>query len=120
MLSGGKPPVVIARGWFSGVFPDSSSKAYQWVSVTTSPNVALWCDLQLTKDGVGICFPNPNLYNYSDDKDVYPNNKEWFSVDFTWKDLSDVNLVQNVKSRSGVFDGSYQILTVEIVAELGV
>ena len=87
----GKPPVVIARGGFSGVFPDSSSKAYEFVSVTTSPNVAVWCDLQLTKDGVGICFPNPNLYNYSDDKDVYPNNKEWFSVDFTWKDLSDVN-----------------------------
>lgn len=29
------------------------------------------------------------------------------------------SVVQNVKSRSGVFDGSYQILTVEIVAELG-
>ncbi|XP_048632497.1 glycerophosphodiester phosphodiesterase GDPDL5-like [Brassica napus] len=115
----GKPPVVIARGGFSGVFPDSSSKAYEFVSVTTSLNLALWCDLQLTKDGVGICFPNQNLYNYSDVKDVYPNKKEWFSVDFTWKDLSDVNLVQNVKSRSGVFDGSYQILTVEIVAELG-
>ncbi|KAL0676584.1 hypothetical protein Bca4012_004565 [Brassica carinata] len=115
----GKPPVVIARGGFSGVFPDSSSKAYELVSVTTSLNLALWCDLQLTKDGVGICFPNLNLYNDSDVKDVYPNNKEWFSVDFTWKDLSDVNLVQNVKSRSGVFGGSYQILTVEIVAELG-
>ncbi|CAN6997495.1 unnamed protein product [Brassica oleracea var. botrytis] len=115
----GKPPVVIARGGFSGVFPDSSSKAYELVSVTTSLNLALWCDLQLTKDGVGICFPNLNLYNDSDVKDVYPNNKAWFSVDFTWKGLSDVNLVQNVKSRSGVFDGSYQILTVEIVAELG-
>ena len=76
---------------FSGVFPDSSSKAYEFVSVTTSLNLALWCDLQLTKDGVGICFPNLNLYNYSDVKDVYPNKKEWFSVDFTWKDLSDVN-----------------------------
>nr|VDD25654.1 unnamed protein product [Brassica oleracea] len=115
----GKPPVVIARGGFSGVFPDSSSKAYQWVSVTTSPNVALWCDLQLTKDGVGICFPDRNLDNGSDVTGLYPNKKEWFSVDFTWKDLSDVKLVQNVKSRSGVFDGSYQILTVEIVAELG-
>ncbi|XP_013616320.1 PREDICTED: glycerophosphodiester phosphodiesterase GDPDL5-like isoform X1 [Brassica oleracea var. oleracea] len=117
----GKPPVVIARGGFSGVFPDSSSKAYQWVSVTISPNVALWCDLQLTKDGVGICFPDRNLDNGSDVTGLYPNKKEWFSVDFTWKDLSDVKckLVQNVKSRSGVFDGSYQILTVEIVAELG-
>lgn len=82
---------MIARGGFSGVFPDSSSKAYELVSVTTSLNLALWCDLQLTKDGVGICFPNQNLYNYSDVKDVYPNKKEWFSVDFTWKDLSDVN-----------------------------
>ena len=86
----GKPPVVIARGGFSGVFPDSSSKAYQWVSVTISPNVALWCDLQLTKDGVGICFPDRNLDNGSDVTGLYPNKKEWFSVDFTWKDLSDV------------------------------
>ncbi|WZZ35759.1 hypothetical protein YC2023_019160 [Brassica napus] len=62
----GKPPVVIARGGFSGVFQDSSNKAYELVSVTISLNVALWCDLQLAKDGVGICFLDLNLDNGSD------------------------------------------------------
>lgn len=86
----GKPPVVIARGGFSGLFPDSSFNSYELVNLTTSPDITLWCDLQLTKDGVGICFPNLNLDNGSDVNYIYPNNKEWFSVDFTWKKLSGV------------------------------
>lgn len=81
---------MVARGGFSGLLPDSSENAYLMVSLTTSPDVKLWCDLQLTKDGVGICFPNLNLDNGSNVNDVYPNHKEWFSVGFTWKELSTV------------------------------
>lgn len=87
----GKPPVVIARGGFSGVFPDSSNSAYDLAKTTTSPDITLWCDLQLTKDGVGICFPNLNLDNGSNVQYIYPYNKEWFSADFTWKQLSNVS-----------------------------
>lgn len=90
MFLAGKPPAVIARGGFSGMFPDSSIQAYQLVDMTTSPDVTLWCDLQLTKDGVGICFPNLNLDNGSNVMNIYPNYKERFSFDFTWKELSGV------------------------------
>ncbi|CAH2053210.1 unnamed protein product [Thlaspi arvense] len=115
----GKPPVVIARGGFSGIFPDSSEDAYKLVNVTTSSDVTLWCDLQLTKDGVGICFPNLNLENGSNVGSVYPNNKERLSVDFTWKELSDVRLVQGVYSRTDTFDSVYPILRIEKVANIG-
>ncbi|VVA98992.1 unnamed protein product [Arabis nemorensis] len=115
----GKPPVVIARGGFSGVFPDSSNSAYDLAKTTTSPDITLWCDLQLTKDGVGICFPNMNLDNGSNVQYIYPNNKEWFSSDFTWKQLSNVSCVQNINSRPEIFDGSYPIWTIEEVANSG-
>lgn len=95
----GDPPLVIARGGFSGVFPDSSSYAYQFALETGSPNLHVWCDVQLTKDGAGICFPDIRLENASDIGDVfksrhknYPVNgvsmQGWFAVDFTLKDLS--------------------------------
>ncbi|ESQ47827.1 hypothetical protein EUTSA_v10020151mg [Eutrema salsugineum] len=115
----GNPPVVIARGGFSGLFPDSSEYAYELVNLTTSEDVTLWCDLQLTKDGVGICFPNLNLDNGSDVVDVYPNHKEIFSVDFTWKELSNVTLVQNIVSRQAIFDHVSSILPTEEVAKIG-
>ncbi|CAH8261199.1 unnamed protein product, partial [Arabidopsis lyrata] len=114
----GKPPAVIARGGFSGMFPDSSIQAYQLVNITTSPEVMLWCDLQLTKDGVGICFPNLNLHNGSNVISIYPNYKERFSVDFTWKELSDVKLAQGVISRPEIFDDVSSILPIEEVAKL--
>ncbi|WZY94812.1 hypothetical protein YC2023_067141 [Brassica napus] len=115
----GKPPVVVARGGFSGLLPDSSENAYKMVKLTTSPDVTLWCDLQLTKDGAGICFPNLNLDNASNVKDVYPNHKEWLSVGFTWKELSTVTLEQGVFSRLQIFDDVSNILRIEEVAKLG-
>lgn len=142
----GKPPVVVARGGFSGLLPDSSENAYKMVNLTTSPEVTLWCDLQLTKDGAGICFPNLNLDNASNVKDVYPNHKEWLSVGFTWKELSTVTckwffnylvslnplldsdymlkfflstVKQGVFSRLQIFDDVSYILPVEEVAKLG-
>ncbi|KAL1197346.1 Glycerophosphodiester phosphodiesterase GDPDL5 [Cardamine amara subsp. amara] len=114
----GKPPAVIARGGFSGMFPDSSSKAYELVASTTSPNVKLWCDLQLTKDGVGICFPNLNLDNGSDVMNLYPKKKSRLSVDFTWRELYDVKLVQSIFSRTPIFDVNFSILTFEQVANI--
>ncbi|KAH0853039.1 hypothetical protein HID58_093507, partial [Brassica napus] len=142
----GKPPVVVARGGFSGLLPDSSENAYKMVKLTTSPDVTLWCDLQLTKDGAGICFPNLNLDNASNVKDVYPNHKEWLSVGFTWKELSTVTckwffnylvslnplldsdcmlkiflstVEQGVFSRLQIFDDVSNILRIEEVAKLG-
>lgn len=102
MFFAGDEPLVIARGGFSGIFPDSSYFAYSLAVQTGLPNVHLWCDVQLTKDGAGICFPDIKLENSSDidvvfksrDKTYVVNGasvKGWFSVDFTLKELGLVN-----------------------------
>ncbi|KAK6149377.1 hypothetical protein DH2020_016902 [Rehmannia glutinosa] len=96
-------PMVIARGGFSGVFPDSSYYAYKLAVQTGLPNLHVWCDVQLTKDGVGICFPDIRLDNASNINNVSKNTyntytvngvpvQGWFSVDFTLNDLQNVNL----------------------------
>ncbi|XP_019260667.1 PREDICTED: glycerophosphodiester phosphodiesterase GDPDL4-like isoform X2 [Nicotiana attenuata] len=120
----GDAPLVIARGGFSGLFPDSSYDAYMVAMETSLANVIAWCDVQLTKDGVGICLPDLKLDNASD-IDVYFKNKKskysvngvpmqgWFSIDFNFKDLAPVTLRQGVFSRTPKFDGTQQkILTV--------
>lgn len=94
----GKPPLVVARGGFSGLFPDSSAFAYQLALQTSVRDVILWCDVQLTKDGVGICAPDLRLENSTDIAQVFKNKDKtylvngvpyqgWFTVDFTFNDL---------------------------------
>ncbi|KAM7498949.1 hypothetical protein LguiA_023363 [Lonicera macranthoides] len=124
----GDAPIVIARGGFSGLFPDSSFNAYSFALTTSLRDVALWCDVQLTSDGAGICLPDIRLDNSSNIAVVYSNRRNtyvvngvrtqgWFSVDFTYDELQNVYLTQGVYSRSNEFDHSMlQILTVEDVA----
>ncbi|CAJ1963993.1 unnamed protein product [Sphenostylis stenocarpa] len=126
----GSPPLVIARGGFSGIFPDSSSVAYSLALNTSGPNVILWCDVQLTKDGTGICFPELKLDNATDIPIVYQgkakhhsvngvSTRGWFSVDYNFDELVNVSLVQGVYSRTNMFDGNrLPILPVEEVANL--
>ncbi|KAL2924776.1 Glycerophosphodiester phosphodiesterase GDPDL3 [Bienertia sinuspersici] len=95
----GSPPLVIARNGFSGLFPPASSYAYNLAMMTSVPDLVLWCDVQLTKDGVGICFRDLMLDNSSTISFVYPKRgstynvngvekKGYFPVDFTLKDLT--------------------------------
>ncbi|XP_010253010.1 PREDICTED: glycerophosphodiester phosphodiesterase GDPDL4-like [Nelumbo nucifera] len=123
----GNAPLVIARGGFPGIFPDSSFASYQLALNTSLSNVILWCDVQLTKDGAGICFPNIKLENSSDISSVFRNSRiylvngqstrGWFSVDYTLDDLKSVYLMQGIYYRTNKFDGNrYNILTVEDVA----
>uniref|UniRef100_A0A2N9FD13 glycerophosphodiester phosphodiesterase n=1 Tax=Fagus sylvatica TaxID=28930 RepID=A0A2N9FD13_FAGSY len=124
----GNPPLVIAHGGFSGIFPDSSSYAYNLALYVSVPNVVLWCDVQLTKDGVGICAADVKLDNATDIGSIFKNGsktyllngvptKGWFSVDFTFQRAS--NVIQGVFSRSNKFDGNgFQILTVQDVATI--
>ncbi|XP_011095489.1 glycerophosphodiester phosphodiesterase GDPDL3-like isoform X2 [Sesamum indicum] len=126
----GNAPLVIARGGFSGVFPYSSGYAYELALLTGLPNLHIWCDVQLTKDGAGICFPDIRLQNASDIKYVYGNKSNtytidgkqeqgWFSVDFTLKDLKLVNMNQGIHNRVPHFDGNnLPILTVDDVVRL--
>lgn len=63
------------------------------------PDVILWCDVQLTKDGVGVCAPDLILQNSTNIADVYKNRDKtylvngvrtsgWFSSDFMFNELS--------------------------------
>ncbi|CDY14478.1 BnaC03g21170D [Brassica napus] len=119
----GDAPLVIARGGFSGLFPDSSLKAYSFVKQTSVAGAALWCDVQLTKDGAGICFPDLKLNNASTIDFVYPNRKKsylvngvptqgWFTIEFSLRELSNVTLNRGILFRSEKFDGIYPISTV--------
>ena len=94
--------MVIARGGFSGLFPDSTDLAYKFALATSVPDVLLWCDVQLTKDEFGICLPNINLDNGTDIANVFQNKSKsylvngvpisgYFSVDYTLEDLSNVS-----------------------------
>ncbi|GJZ75386.1 glycerophosphodiester phosphodiesterase GDPDL3 [Tanacetum coccineum] len=121
------PPFVVAHGGFSGLFPSSSFNAYKLASITSVNDLILWCDVQLTKDNVGICFPDLNLQNSSTIANVFEKGektydvngvsvKGYFPIDYTITDLDKVFLTQGIFSRSPFFDGSWNILTVDEVA----
>nr|GEW93438.1 glycerophosphodiester phosphodiesterase GDPDL3-like [Tanacetum cinerariifolium] len=123
----GDPPFVVAHGGFSGLFPSSSFNAYQLALITSVSDVILWCDVQLTKDNVGICFPDLNLQNSSTITSVFDKAEKtydvngvsvrgYFPIDYTISDLDKVFLIQGIFSRSPSFDGSWKILTVDVVA----
>ncbi|KAK4804341.1 hypothetical protein SAY86_004158 [Trapa natans] len=84
------------------MFPDSSSFAYSLALLTSVSDVVVWCDVQLTKDGDGICGPFLTLENFTNIADVFQNQgtsylvngvsmKGYFSIDFTLNDLSNVS-----------------------------
>ncbi|KAK1391892.1 Glycerophosphodiester phosphodiesterase [Heracleum sosnowskyi] len=124
----GDAPLAIARGGFSGIFPDSSMMAYNLALLTGLPDMILWCDVQLTSDGAGICFPELTLDNGSDIWSLFDKSKKsylvngasrtgWFSVDFTLDALTNISLTQGIYSRPEIFDHSFfQLVTVEDVA----
>lgn len=98
----GNAPAIIAKGGFSGLFPDSSINAYSFVNASSSKDTILWCDVRLTKDGVGICLPDLKLDNCTDITYYYPNRRRtywvngvktvgWFSVDYNFTDLAQVS-----------------------------
>ncbi|KAB1224992.1 putative glycerophosphoryl diester phosphodiesterase 1 [Morella rubra] len=98
-LSGNRP-LVIARGGLSGLFPDSSGTAYDAAKQLSLPDVQLWCDVKLTKDGAGICVPSVMLDNSTNISSVLKNRDKvqlvngvptrgWFSVDFSLEELKE-------------------------------
>ncbi|KAG6522244.1 hypothetical protein ZIOFF_019382 [Zingiber officinale] len=126
----GAAPLVIARGGFSGVFPDSSQYAYQFAQANSLKNVVLYCNLQLTKDGAGICHTDYRLDNSTTISSAFPKDQKtytingqqvqgWFAVDFTSEQLyNNVSLIQNIFSRPSIFDASLPISMVEDVTGL--
>ncbi|XP_047326201.1 glycerophosphodiester phosphodiesterase GDPDL7-like [Impatiens glandulifera] len=126
-LTGGQPSI-IARGGYSGLFPDSSSSAFQFATSTSLPSVILLCDLQFTKDAQGICLSSLQLDNATTIQDAYPNSRKtynvngqqttgWFALDFTFDQLyKDAPLTQNIFSRPNAFDAMEPITALEDVA----
>lgn len=94
----GSEPVVIARGGSSGVFPESSSLAYIMAKSNCLSNAIMLCNLQFSKDGLGVCLSDVRLNNittingaFKDQqttKNINGNNvRGWFSVDYTLEQL---------------------------------
>ena len=85
---------MIARGGFSGLFPESSDFANQMALATSLSDVVVLCNLQLTKDGVGICQGDIRLDNTTNIAMVFEKGSKtykvngqditgWFAIDFT-------------------------------------
>ncbi|XP_062185652.1 glycerophosphodiester phosphodiesterase GDPDL3-like [Phragmites australis] len=123
----GDAPAIIAKGGFSGLFPDSSEYAYRFALIASSPDTILYCDVRLTKDGLGICLPDIKMENCTNIPDFYAQGKKsylvngvpmtgWFSVDYNGTELGQVSLKQSIYSRTPRFDPSFfPILAVEDV-----
>nr|XP_010913177.1 glycerophosphodiester phosphodiesterase GDPDL3 isoform X1 [Elaeis guineensis] len=125
----GNAPAIIAKGGFSGLFPDSSAYAFQFALAISSSDTILWCDVQLTMDKVGICVPDIKLNNCTNIASVYPSREKvydvngvrtpgWFSVDYTLSELTQsVALTQAIYSRPDGFDNMFPILAVDDVTQ---
>ncbi|XP_061990534.1 glycerophosphodiester phosphodiesterase GDPDL7-like isoform X1 [Rosa rugosa] len=122
----GKEPLIVARGGLSGLFPESSNYANSMAKSLSLIGTALYCNLQLTKDSVGICLSNILLDNTTTISRVHPNGDKtynvngkevhgWFALDFTADQLSKLTLTQNIFSRPDQFDDALPISTVEDV-----
>ncbi|OEL36528.1 Glycerophosphodiester phosphodiesterase GDPDL3 [Dichanthelium oligosanthes] len=123
----GKAPAIIAKGGFSGLFPDSSEDAYGFVQSSSSSDTILYCDVRLTKDVFGICLPDIKMDNCTNIAEVYAQGKKsylvngvptsgWFSVDYNLTELGQVALTQSISSRTPIFDSNfYPPLAVEDV-----
>ncbi|EPS68532.1 hypothetical protein M569_06231, partial [Genlisea aurea] len=114
----GAAPEVVARGGYSGFFPDSSQSAYDFALDSGLLGTILYCNLHFTKDGDGFCVSQINLQNSTNIGDVDPKGSKsysvygevihgWFGLDYPAKFLFDnVTLRQNIFTRQGVFDGA--------------
>lgn len=76
----GDAPIVVANGGFSGLFPDSSQYAYLFTYLTSFPDTVSLCNVELTRDGVGICLPTMLLNNCTDITDITANGPTTYSV----------------------------------------
>ncbi|CAH2069572.1 unnamed protein product [Thlaspi arvense] len=123
----GQEPAVVARGGFSGLFPESSASANDLAISTSSPGLTMLCNLQMTKDGVGICLSDIRLDNATTISTLFPKAqktytvngedlKGWFALDYSADTIfSNVSLVQNIFSRPSIFDGQMPVSAVEDV-----
>lgn len=80
-VSAGGPPIVIANGGYSGIFPDSSQYAYSFAMEMSLPDAAMYCNVQLTRDNLGVCAPTLNIALSTTAAMAYPKGEKTFNVD---------------------------------------
>ncbi|CAJ1944796.1 unnamed protein product [Sphenostylis stenocarpa] len=116
----GKEPLVIARGGYSGLFPEGTPDA---IALARDMSILL-CNLQLTRDGGAFCLTGSaldnattieyfdqkqNTYNI-DGKDV----KGHFSVDYTADQVGmNISVIQAIYSRPSSYDGLEPVLNLD-------
>ncbi|XVE71111.1 hypothetical protein DITRI_Ditri10aG0124400 [Diplodiscus trichospermus] len=112
------------EAWILRVFPKSGYFANDIANQLKHIEVALFCNLQLTKDGNGICLADIKLDKSTNIEVVFPKDfktynvngqrvRGWFSVDFTSDVMvNNITLVQNVMSRPNAFDDLLPVTTV--------
>ncbi|GKF84887.1 glycerophosphodiester phosphodiesterase GDPDL7, partial [Tanacetum coccineum] len=94
----GMEPLVIAQGGFPGLFPDSSGAGYSAAMAMGVPGTLKYCNLQLTKDNLGVCLPDIKLDNCTNAATKFPQQKRkyningkdvdgWFPLDLTIDDF---------------------------------
>ncbi|KAL8488543.1 hypothetical protein ACS0TY_024720 [Phlomoides rotata] len=118
MTLNGVRPEVVARGGYSGFFPDSSQPAYDFALDGSIIGTILYCNLHFTKDNDGFCIPQINLQNATNIDEFDPKGvktysvngqqtRGWFGLDYPANIIfENITLRQNLFTRQGVFDGS--------------
>ena len=94
-------PLVIANGGSSGIYPDQTDPAYYDAANSTAFPLAFLCDLQLTKDNLGVCRTGWNLSQSTNLTNILTNTSTmstyviqgvaetaYFSVDFNLTQLN--------------------------------
>ncbi|XP_061375783.1 glycerophosphodiester phosphodiesterase GDPDL7-like [Gastrolobium bilobum] len=116
----GNEPLVIARGGFSGLFPEGTPEA-----IGLSQDISIFlCNLQLTKDAGAFCVTGTTLDNETTIALFDPKQKTYningrnveghFSVDYTGDQISqNVSMTQAIFSRPNFYDGVSPVLNVD-------
>ncbi|XP_024364642.1 glycerophosphodiester phosphodiesterase GDPDL7 isoform X2 [Physcomitrium patens] len=109
------PPLVIANGGTSGLYPDQTLRAYRDAANSTSSPLALLCDLMISKDNFGICRPgfflemstNTTSYPATAKRSTYSgygqNLTGYFANDFTLAELLTVTGMRTSNARPPIF-----------------
>jgi glycerophosphoryl diester phosphodiesterase len=126
---GGKAPIVIGHRGASGELPEHTLGSYKLAIERGADFIEP--DLVSTKDGVLIARHEPNLINTTNVKDLaqFASRKTtkivdgvaeegFFASDFTLAEIKTLKAIQPFSDRSQVFNGLYEIPTLEEIIGL--
>ncbi|KAI9125605.1 hypothetical protein K1719_003023 [Acacia pycnantha] len=123
----GNQPLVIGRGGLSGLFPEGSQLAIQMGQSFSVPNMGFLCNLQMSKDGAGVCMSDIKLDNATNIAAFDPDGQKtinfygkqltgWFTVSYTADVLyQKLTISQSIFSRPEQYDGIFSIASPDSV-----